>query len=178
MVNPGMVLDENGKPCKICTNWKDWSKLTKGSKSGGSKSNQGTTAATTAAAATATGVAATSVATTPTECPPDREALGRATWTFLHTTAAYYPLEATPAQQSNMRALLGSVGLLYPCTPCATDFTERMQAVEPVVSGRDALSQWLCDRHNEVNEKLGKPNFNCAKTLERWKDGPADGSCD
>ncbi len=51
---------------------------------------------------------------------------------------------------------------------------------KPDVSGRAGLSRWLCERHNEVNEKLGKSIFDCGeKNLkERWKDGPADGSCD
>ena len=38
---------------------------------------------------------------------------------------------------------------------------------------------WLCKIHNEVNEMLGKPSFDCSRVLERWRDGPADGvSCD
>jgi FAD-linked sulfhydryl oxidase len=48
----------------------------------------------------------------------------------------------------------------------------------PDVSGRVALSRWLCERHNDVNERLGKDKFDCAKTDERWKDGPNDGTCD
>ena len=30
----------------------------------------------------------------------------------------------------------------------------------------------------QVNEMLGKPTFDCSKVFERWRDGPADGSCD
>jgi FAD-linked sulfhydryl oxidase len=50
----------------------------------------------------------------------------------------------------------------------------------PDVSGREGLMRWLCQRHNEVNEKLGKERFDCGmKSLgERWKEGPADGRCD
>lgn len=48
------------------------------------------------------------------------------------------------------------------------------------LSGRAALSKWLCERHNEVNRKLGKSEFSCAldKLGERWKEGPKDGRCD
>ena len=38
---------------------------------------------------------------------------------------------------------------------------------------RGSLAVWLCNRHNEVNEKLGKPLFPCVlKDLdERWRKG-------
>jgi hypothetical protein len=29
----------------------------------------------------------------------------------------------------------------------------------------------------QVNEMLGKPLFDCNRVMERWRDGPADGSC-
>jgi FAD-linked sulfhydryl oxidase len=48
----------------------------------------------------------------------------------------------------------------------------------PDVTSRDTLSKWLCGVHNEVNLLLGKQPFDCGKVNERWKDGPADGSCD
>ncbi|KAF8159588.1 ERV/ALR sulfhydryl oxidase domain-containing protein [Crassisporium funariophilum] len=114
----------------------------------------------------------------PPGCPPDVEQLGRATWTFLHTTAAYYPEKPTPNQRANMLMLLRSLPVLYPCTWCADDFGKDIERNAPDVSGRGALSRWLCERHNEVNEKLGKGTFDCAKVDERWKDGPPDGSCD
>ncbi|KIJ11864.1 hypothetical protein PAXINDRAFT_171598, partial [Paxillus involutus ATCC 200175] len=113
----------------------------------------------------------------PENCPPDVEQLGRATWTFLHTTAAYYPERPTPFQRANMLNLLYSLPVLYPCSHCASHLGEETKRNPPDVSGRIALSRWLCERHNEVNERLGKETFDCAKTDERWRDGPPDGSC-
>jgi len=79
-----------------------------------------------------------------------------------------------------MLGLLRALPMLYPCSHCAADFDERVRAHPPDVSGRLGLSRWLCERHNEVNAKLGKEKFDCAvgKLDERWKDGPSDGSCD
>ncbi|KAJ3904167.1 ERV/ALR sulfhydryl oxidase domain-containing protein [Lentinula edodes] len=77
-----------------------------------------------------------------------------------------------------MLTLLHSLPVLYPCTHCADDFGEDIKLNAPDVSGRAGLSRWLCERHNQVNRKLGKETFDCAKTDERWKDGPADGNCD
>lgn len=116
----------------------------------------------------------------PANCPADVEQLGRATWTFLHTTAAYYPERPTPAQRVSMLGLLHALPTLYPCSHCAEHLGQEIRASPPDVSGRAGLSRWLCMRHNEVNERLGKETFDCSleKTDERWKDGPKDGSCD
>jgi len=79
-----------------------------------------------------------------------------------------------------MTNLLSSLSLLYPCVPCADDFQEKVRENPPDVGGREGLSRWLCERHNEVNEKLGKERFGCdwANLDKRWKGGPEDGSCD
>ncbi|CAE6437389.1 unnamed protein product [Rhizoctonia solani] len=161
---PGIVLGPDGKPCKVCTSFKAWSKSQRSS------------------AKSATAGAALATTTTRENCPADVEALGRATWTFLHTTAAYYPTQPTQQHQSSMLALLRSLPALYPCSHCASDFGRDIKRNPPegVVGSRETLSRWLCERHNEVNRKLGKDTFDCGmKSLdERWKDGPSDGRCD
>lgn len=190
---PGMVLGPDGKPCKICTAFRNWKPQTSGNieSDGNNKSRarfiHGQALATTAlAGGTVTAVATNSITSTqaktplepPPGCPPDVEQLGRATWAFLHTTAAYYPDKPTTKQRANMLSLLRALPILYPCTWCAQDFGQDIEKHPPDVSSRTTLSRWLCERHNEVNEKLGKEQFNCSEVDERWKDGPSDGSCD
>eukprot|EP00291_Cryptomonas_curvata_P018385 CAMPEP_0172174820 /NCGR_PEP_ID=MMETSP1050-20130122/13881_1 /TAXON_ID=233186 /ORGANISM="Cryptomonas curvata, Strain CCAP979/52" /LENGTH=589 /DNA_ID=CAMNT_0012846847 /DNA_START=196 /DNA_END=1961 /DNA_ORIENTATION=+ len=46
--------------------------------------------------------------------PPNAEALGRATWTVLHTTAAYLPDRLSPVEKQGFVALASSVATLYP----------------------------------------------------------------
>lgn len=177
---PGLVLGPDGKPCKVCSSFKSWSKAQRAetSKSPSASSASPITAAGTAVAVS-TAVASSSLRE---NCPADVEQLGRATWMFLHTTAAYYPEAPTKQQQSHMISLLRALPSLYPCKPCATDFGEDLRSNPPeaAVLGRASLSRWLCERHNEVNIKLGKEKFDCGvQSLDtRWKDGPADGSCD
>jgi mitochondrial FAD-linked sulfhydryl oxidase len=175
---PGWVIGPDGKPCKICTAFRNWKPRTGNSNEAAASAGTAGTSTGTAAAAIVAGQAAAPVR--PTNCPPDVEDLGRATWTFLHTTAAYYPERPTPTQRANMLSLIRALPMLYPCSNCAADFDERVREHPPDVSGRVGLSRWLCERHNEVNEKLGKTKFSCAteKLDERWKDGPSDGSCD
>lgn len=111
-------------------------------------------------------------------CPPDTAELGRATWTFLHSVGAYYPVQPTPRQQDLMHHFMEGLAEFYPCEVCAEHLREQVRATPPRVASRLELNMWLCGIHNEVNELLGKPTFDCNKILQRWRDGPPDGSCD
>ncbi|KAI0675912.1 FAD-dependent thiol oxidase, partial [Trametes maxima] len=199
---PGMVIGPDGKPCKICTAFRNWKprvekpKHAQPSNAQASGNQQQKTAAMMAAFASGTGFtqqqqqnASSTPAPAPApepeyvrpaNCPPDVEQLGNATWTFLHTTAAYYPDKPSMAHRVNMLSLLRALPVLYPCSVCATHLGEEMKTRPPDVGSRAALSRWLCEQHNAVNERLGKDRFECTmeKLDERWKDGPADGSCD
>lgn len=116
----------------------------------------------------------------PSDCPPDVEALGRSSWTLLHTMAASYPERPSPQQQNDATSFVSSLSKLYPCYSCASDFQEWMRVSRnaPRVSSRKEFGQWLCEAHNEVNQKLGKEKFDCTKVDERWRTGWKDGSCD
>ncbi|KAH7105952.1 FAD-dependent thiol oxidase [Auriculariales sp. MPI-PUGE-AT-0066] len=158
---PGMMIGPDGKPCKICDGFQSFTKNA-------------------AKAGAGAAVAAAFSAKSASECPPDRDALGRATWTFLHTSAAYYPIQPSPAQRSHMLSLMRALPALYPCGHCAEHFGEQLRVTPPdaAVANRTTLSRWLCERHNEINDMLGKSAFDCSKTEERWRTGPSDGSCD
>ncbi|KAF9269093.1 FAD-dependent thiol oxidase [Marasmius fiardii PR-910] len=167
VTSSGIILGPDGKPCKPCTAFRNWSKQQKA----------GSTSALMSSLAFGTSPAPDKP---PVHCPADVEQLGNATWTFLHTTAAYYPERPTPNQRANMLSLIRAIPILYPCSHCANDFGQDIKVNPPDVSSRAGLSKWLCQRHNEVNVKLGKKTFDCGleKLDERWKDGPSDGSCD
>ncbi|GJJ11434.1 hypothetical protein Clacol_005667 [Clathrus columnatus] len=186
---PGVVLGPDGKPCKVCTAFRHWKPLknmttpkaaatTTTTTTKGPVNSQHTIDPISASLAIASAIPPIIDLPRPDNCPPDVEQLGRATWSFLHTTAAYYPERADPTQARHMYSLLSALPTLYPCSHCASHLGECMKRNPPDVSGRAALSRWLCERHNEVNVRLGKPSFDCNKTDERWKDGPLDGSCD
>lgn len=140
-------------------------------------------AAATAATATTLVVGETSptedtATTSSSECPLDVESLGRATWSYLHTMAAYYPTSPSADDQSLMRSHIQGLARFYPCSHCASDFQTKLKEHPVDVSGMEGLSRWLCERHNEVNEKLGKERFDCERVMERWRDGWRDGRCD
>lgn len=110
-------------------------------------------------------------------CPANRKEVGRATWAFLHTMAAYYPENPTDAQQKEMHDFMLALGRVYPCGYCADRTSEEMVVNPPRTQNQTVFAQWMCEIHNEVNERLGKPVFDCSKVGERWKYGPPDGSC-
>jgi len=146
-----------------------------------------------AAAAAAAAVAAASSASSPSylaagyalPCPPDATRLGRSTWTFLHTMAAYYPHSANPTQQQHATQLLTSLTSLYPCDHCASHLSTyyRTHPPQQSVQGRQQLSTYLCRVHNDVRERQGKRLFDCSRVLERWgghdwDDKHSDKECD
>ncbi|KAF5831263.1 ERV/ALR sulfhydryl oxidase domain-containing protein [Dunaliella salina] len=77
-----------------------------------------------------------------------------------------------------MRNMIDAVAEFYPCSFCRAHFQSEVDPNPPDTSSNSSLSLWLCDMHNKVNERLGKPLFDCSKALQRWRDGPPDGSCD
>lgn len=107
----------------------------------------------------------------PFPSPPDADQLGRETWTFLHTLAAFYPQKPSLDHQSKTKQFFTLLPSMYPCNVCSEHLKDELQINPPRVASNVDLSNWLCEVHNEVNGRLGKPVFDCSKALERWKLG-------
>ncbi|KAG1462889.1 hypothetical protein G6F56_005416 [Rhizopus delemar] len=181
MVNESVTIDpetgkeipmKDGKTCRTCVDYKTWTKIAKAK------------AKTEESQKTEEPKKIEPKKIEQTEewrrenCPADVETLGRHTWTLLHTMAAYYPERPSPGQQESMKSFFKSFSENYPCWFCKNDFQKDI-IEEPInVKNRDTLSEWLCRRHNKVNEKLGKKQFDCSKVFERWLNGPSSGQCD
>jgi mitochondrial FAD-linked sulfhydryl oxidase len=156
-------VDSELRSCRSCTSFAAWAGQTKAEL----KSSP-------IAAAT---VASLGTIATPKDCPADVETLGRSSWTLLHSIAATYPTTPSKAQQSDVAAFFGLFSRLYPCWVCAEDFQQYMTKERIRTGSRAELGDWLCNAHNEVNQKLGKPTFDCSKWEQRWRTGWKDGSC-
>lgn len=96
------------------------------------------------------------------------EDLGRATWTLLHTLAAQLPEKPSKQQRKDLCTLIDVLTRVYPCGECAHHFQQFVKADPPEVHSRYAFAQWLCRLHNDVNRRLGKPEFNCAVVDAKW----------
>lgn len=171
------------KPCRACTDFKQWVKT---GPAGGpgvttSESKQEKQSLDPGSKDTAPPPLDTERSLTDHQlgaCPPDRQELGSASWSLLHSIAAYYPDTPTPSQQADAKLFLTLFSRLYPCTECAQDLREDLRESPPRVRNSEEFSEWMCQLHNKVNVKLGKPTFDCSKVFERWRDGWKDGSCD
>ena len=54
---------------------------------------------------------------------------------------------------------------------CGEHFRGLLDKYPPQTSSRDITSQWGCFIHNQVNDRLGKPQFDCAAIPEAYKCG-------
>lgn len=106
-------------------------------------------------------------------CPPAREELGAATWTFLHAVAAYYPERPSEEDKAAALGLVAALRTLYPCVHCRAQLAVDLDRLPPAVGSRAEFAGWVCAQHNLVNELLGKPLFPCtpAALEERWRTG-------
>ncbi|XP_055912039.1 FAD-linked sulfhydryl oxidase ALR isoform X2 [Eupeodes corollae] len=151
--------------CRSCTDFKTWSKkqreITQTPKKKFEENNKGM-----------------NNHTIPDDCPLDKDTLGQSTWGLLHTIAAIYPKNPTTSQKQDVKVFYDSLSRLYPCEVCSKDFQKDIKEHPVNANSQAKLSQWLCNFHNRVNAKLGKPQFDCSKVDERWRDGWKDGSCD
>ena len=139
--------------CRTCTDVSSWFAMTKSSTTKPSKP--------------------------PSDCPPDVVALGRSSWTLLHSITATYPESPSPSIQAETKMFLHTFSKLYPCWHCASDFQAWLKedGNAPRVSSRDEFGRWMCEAHNAVNVKLGKRVFDCSRWEERWRTGWSDGRC-
>eukprot|EP00753_Platysulcus_tardus_P001042 PLAT10989.1.p1 GENE.PLAT10989.1~~PLAT10989.1.p1 ORF type:complete len:226 (+),score=72.25 PLAT10989.1:22-699(+) len=101
-----------------------------------------------------------------------REVLGRGTWNMLHRMSTKYPEKPSLKQSTDMMGFITTLGDRYPCDECAKHFRGMLAVSPPRVDSRQSLMTWLCERHNEVNERLGKQQFDCSMAAleERWGD--------
>ena len=85
--------------------------------------------------------------------------LGQHTWPILHTISMWYPENPTDTDKQRFTKFINSFSKVYPWNIWATDFRHQISITPPKLDSRKDFALWLCDQHNRVNKKLGKPEF-------------------
>ncbi len=125
-----------GKDCKACEGamhmFSSFRKLAQQGAGKAGSSNPDASSSTGTSSSSASGRASAAAAGNPASrerlpCPPDTTKLGSATWTFLHTMAAYYPEQPSAAQRSVMRSMMDGLAEFYPCHVCAAHLREQVR---------------------------------------------------
>lgn len=94
--------------------------------------------------------------------PLEKEKAGNHSWSINHHLASLYPLDnPTDKQKQRMKTtiLTNMTAVSTLCKNCKMDIKKylRENPLEPALVGRSALSLYLCNFHNYVNKKTGKP---------------------
>lgn len=106
--------------------------------------------------------------------PRNRAELGRAAWKVLHTMMARFPDKPNEDDQLALKTYIQLFARLYPCGDCARHFQQLLKKYPPQVSSRNAAAGWACFVHNQVNERLEHPIFDCAKIGDFYDCGCGD----
>lgn len=98
----------------------------------------------------------------------------------------------TDDEREALRSYFYLTSRLYPCGECAAEFQQLLELYPPQTSSRLSASSWyysffptssmrfnlrllrLCFVHNKVNERLGKPIFDCAHLDDEYDCGCGD----
>ncbi|KPA75109.1 putative mitochondrial 2Fe-2S iron-sulfur cluster binding domain containing protein [Leptomonas pyrrhocoris] len=115
----------------------------------------------------------------PGQCPTPVE-LGVSGWNILHSSAAVYPYKPSQVQQTAMKNFIESWAHVYACSWCAYHMRDYVHKHPPDVRDKVSVSRYVCELHNEVSARLGKPVFDCAPevVLRRWHPGYPDKMAD
>ncbi|KAI8338165.1 ERV/ALR sulfhydryl oxidase domain-containing protein [Chlamydoabsidia padenii] len=97
--------------------------------------------------------------------------LGRSTWKLFHTIMSRYPEQPTDDERTALAQFIHLLSRLYPCGECAEHFQTLLKRYPPQTASRITASQWACAIHNKVNERLGKPIFDCSDIEAKYPCG-------
>ena len=92
----------------------------------------------------------------------------------MHAITFEFPEKPDQAQRVSMAMLLWSVAELLPCQKCCDEFSNILDeyAICPdcpiIKGGRSVIAPWLVKVHNEVNERLSKPQMPYSKVQKLY----------
>ena len=105
------------------------------------------------------------------------EVWGPCAWQFMHAISFRYPMSSPSTEQKQSAYnFLSSLKYLLPCVKCRQHFTtyfdDPVYGIDGVGSahlkGRQHLSKWLVDLHNDVNRRLDKTQMHYDEVAKQY----------
>jgi len=92
-------------------------------------------------------------------------------WASMEFVAFNYPTDPTQQDRKNMRNFFSAVAQVLPCQSCREHFQQLLKdyPVENHLDTREALTKWLVEAHNRVNERLGKPRVPYTVVADKYQ---------
>lgn len=87
---------------------------------------------------------------------------------------ARFPEKPSEDDSLALKTYIQLFARLYPCGDCASHFQRMLKQYPPQVSSRNAAAGWACFVHNQVNQRLKKKEFDCAKIGDFYDCGCGD----
>lgn len=80
-------------------------------------------------------------------------------WATMDFVAFNYPETASANDKKQAKAFFHSLAPLLPCSTCRDEFAQLLKTypIDKHLDNRQALTQWLVEVHNRVNDRLQKP---------------------
>mgnify|MGYP002142166895 CR=1 FL=1 len=103
--------------------------------------------------------------------PDQRNELGRSTWALLHIMASSYPANPPPNVIFEHLLFFQLLPKVYPCPECRVHMAKMFAEFPPQLETQQQFTRWLCEAHNRVNARIGKPIVNCDEMDSRWDCG-------
>lgn len=74
---------------------------------------------------------------------------------------ARFPDKPSEEDSLALKTYIQLFARLYPCGDCASHFQQLLKKFPPQIGSRNAAAGWACHVHNQVNDRLKKPVFDC-----------------
>lgn len=93
-----------------------------------------------------------------------RTEIGRISWRLFHRFSVLCNME-NEEEKKHMKNFIKGLSLFFPCPTCKEDFKVEIakKPYDGIFNSNSSteLINWVCYQHNQVNEKLSKPLFDC-----------------
>ena len=107
--------------------------------------------------------------------PLSKEESGNASWKLLHNSAAQLPETLDRSDRVEFSRFMNMIIRKLPCGDCQREAYGYLREKPPNFETRKDVMTYLCEFHNEVNQKLHKDIVPCASLVINQENCPTCG---